>query len=241
MSYNIGLHDMQNNKIIRLATGSNSSDAVRKDQVATRGGWIPFDPLATLSYSSATVMNTSSDLRPYVSRGTKLMLTNTTTKYFYVVAISSTTITVTGGSDYTLANAAITGYFSHAESPISFPQLFNYSPTFTGFSADPTGTVAQFSIHGYDVIVYIRQPNNGTSNATSFTISAPVQAKTLTNAVWGTSGPFVDNSAASATPGRFQISSGTSTINLFTSMTSAVWTASNGKRCVWMTLTYPMQ
>lgn len=79
-----------------------------------------------LTYSSADsptfVATTASDLTGIISVGMKLKLTQTTVKYFIVTAIDATTITLYGGTDYTLANAAITLVsYSQAREPFGFP------------------------------------------------------------------------------------------------------------------------
>lgn len=79
-----------------------------------------------LTYSSADsptfVATTASDLTGVISIGMKLKLTQTTVKYFIVTAIDATTITLYGGTDYTLANAAITLVsYSQAKEPFGFP------------------------------------------------------------------------------------------------------------------------
>ncbi len=81
---------------------------------------------ATLTYASADsptfVVNTSVDLTSIISVGMKLKLIQTTVKYFIVTAITSTTITLYGGTDYTLANATITlPYLSFVKAPFGFP------------------------------------------------------------------------------------------------------------------------
>lgn len=78
------------------------------------------------SYASADaptfVITTASDERGSIGVGMKIKLTQTTPKYFIVTAITSSTITVYGGTDYTLANAAITSpYFSTHKAPLGFP------------------------------------------------------------------------------------------------------------------------
>jgi hypothetical protein len=92
-------------------------------------GWVPCGE--TWSYSSADspsfVANVSTDLTAKYYAGMKVKLTQTTAKYFIItkVAYSSpnTMITMYGGTDYTLANAAITSpYFSITSYPIGFPQ-----------------------------------------------------------------------------------------------------------------------
>lgn len=86
-------------------------------------GWVPVG--AALAYSSADgptfVATTASDLRAYLGPGDRIRLTQTTVKYFIVTAIAAGTVTLYGGTDYVLANAAITAVsFSKAKSPIGF-------------------------------------------------------------------------------------------------------------------------
>ena len=68
----------------------------------------------------------SKDVRYRFPKGTKIKLVQSgSTKYFYVVATdysADTTITITGGSDYALASAAISGQaYSYAENPQNYP------------------------------------------------------------------------------------------------------------------------
>lgn len=88
------------------------------------GGWNLVT--ATLTYASTAdpvfVANTSADLTGIISLGMRLKLVQTTTKYFIVVAITATTITLYGGTDYDLANAAISDvYYSAEKAPYGFP------------------------------------------------------------------------------------------------------------------------
>lgn len=91
-------------------------------------GWIPAGE--TWTYASADsptfTFTISGDKTSKYSVGMKLKLTQTTIKYFIITAISysspNTTVTVYGGTDYTLANAAITSpYYSMVKSPFGFP------------------------------------------------------------------------------------------------------------------------
>ncbi len=82
--------------------------------------------LGTWTYSSADsptfVIATSVDNTGVIGLGYKIKLTQTTAKYFIVTAITSSLITVYGGTDYTLANAAITSpFFSPVKAPLGFP------------------------------------------------------------------------------------------------------------------------
>jgi len=56
------------------------------------------------------------------SAGMKIKLTNTTAKYFIIVNVADTVLTVYGGTDYDLVSAAISSiYISHHRAPIGFP------------------------------------------------------------------------------------------------------------------------
>lgn len=90
-------------------------------------GWFPIPTGATLTYSSADdptyVVTTSSDLRTYVQVGDRVKFTNNSTTFYGIVtATAAGSITLYGGTDYDVANSAITSvYFSHMKSPIGFP------------------------------------------------------------------------------------------------------------------------
>lgn len=89
-------------------------------------GWIT--PTDTWTYASATTFTIAGvDKTALFPVGTKIKLTQTTVKYFYVTARSfatDTTITVNGGSTYSLANAAITSpSYSYMSLPQGFPAI----------------------------------------------------------------------------------------------------------------------
>jgi len=91
---------------------------------SSTSGWI-YDT-DTWTYVSATSFKIAGkDVRYKFPKGTKIKLVQTTTKYFYVVATAFSTdtiVTITGGSDYTLADATISGQaYSYAASPQGFP------------------------------------------------------------------------------------------------------------------------
>ena len=108
-------------------------------------GWIPV--LDTWTYATANTFTISGDKTGVIKIGDCIKLTQTTVKYFYVVNISysspNTTVTVTAGSDFSLANATITSpYYSHIH-PIGFPKAFALTtPTWTtsgaAFTNQPT-------------------------------------------------------------------------------------------------------
>jgi hypothetical protein len=158
--------------------GSVSGDYIPED------GWVEIDD--SLTYGSATTFTATGDLTATFQKGTKLKFTQNTTKYFYVVssvyADPTTTVTITGGDDYSLENAAITTpYYSYVENPAAFPEWFNYTPTTT---AQPQLTIssvvidyAKFSIRGHTVYVNLSSTFTlGGSGNPNVYITLPVEA-----------------------------------------------------------------
>lgn len=114
-------------------------------------GWIAATD--TWTYASATTFTIAGvDRTAMFPKGTKLKLTQGTVKYFYVVGSAfstNTTITVTGGSTYTLANAAITSpYYSYASTPQGFPPFLAYTPTWNNVTIGSATVFAQFTMIG---------------------------------------------------------------------------------------------
>ena len=131
------------------------------DLVIESGDWKSIN--ATLAYASADnptfVANTSIDLTSLISVGMKLKLTQTTVEYFIVTAITSTTITLYGGTDYTLANETITlPYFSSMKAPFGFPiSPDKWSVIVTDVtlrSQTPSGTTV-YNLGGVNIIIPI--------------------------------------------------------------------------------------
>lgn len=112
-------------------------------------GWIPAEK--TWTYASADdptfTFTVAADVTTKYSAGMRVKLTQSTVKYFIITAVSTfsggnTTITVYGGTDYDLADAAITSpYYSTQKAPQGFPlSPAKWSETFsiTGSQATPT-------------------------------------------------------------------------------------------------------
>jgi Concanavalin A-like lectin/glucanases superfamily len=85
------------------------------------------------TYASSTTITVPSDATTKYSLGDKIRLKQGGGyKYFYVTDLTSTVLTVTGGSDYSVANASITDNdYSKVVTPVGFPQYFNWSPTYS--------------------------------------------------------------------------------------------------------------
>lgn len=145
----------------------------------TLGGWIPYS--GTWTYASSTTFTISGDKTGVFTKGDKIRLKQGGGyKYFYIVGVSysspNTTITVSGGSDYSLANSSITDtYYSHGNA-VGFPNVFNWTPTLTGGNAKLSGyDYAYFSIEGRMLsLVFGTSNKNVTGSAGQIEVSVPV-------------------------------------------------------------------
>jgi len=112
-----------------------------------KSGWVEADE--TWAYASATTITVPSGAASKYQKGDKIKITNNSaTKYFYIVSVADTVLTVTGGGDYTVHDSAITNpFYSKIENPQGFPQYFNFTPNWTNLTKGAGGTVtARFSI-----------------------------------------------------------------------------------------------
>lgn len=103
---------------------NNIENGIEAADTVVNSGWVPLT--GTFTYSSADsptfVMTTSVDLTGIVGLGMRIKLTQATTKYFIVTAITNNSITMYGGTDYTLVNASISNvYYSMLKAPFGFP------------------------------------------------------------------------------------------------------------------------
>jgi hypothetical protein len=115
---------------------------------------------------NATTITVASGAASIYQKGDKLRFKQTagTYVYMYVVSVADTVLTVTGGSDYTVANEAITvPAYSHIENPLGFPQWFNLTaPVWDvavyddGSGGQPTTTECRFKISGNLYTVHYR-------------------------------------------------------------------------------------
>lgn len=89
--------------------------------------WIK--PQETWTYASATSITVPSGAMSKYSVGDKIRLKQGGSyKYFYVTAVASTALTISGGTDYTLTSATITdNYYSKSTNPVGFPGSFTIS------------------------------------------------------------------------------------------------------------------
>ena len=215
----------QNKRLVNGSDGETGTDFATVQQAAL--AWMPVTD--TWTYASATTITVPTDATTKYAVGDRLRLKQGGSyKYYYIITVAATLLTVTGGSDYTVANSAITDIgVSKAVNPIGFPGAFNYTPTFTGFSADPSG-VHRFSLVGRECRVYVRHSTLGTSHpgtGAAFTITLPITAATITNHAWVGSGQGVDNGGILVNSFMVSFTSAATVMNLYTNHAAAGWTA----------------
>ena len=166
-------------------------------------------------------------------KGTKIKLVQSgITKYFYVTATAysaDTTITITGGSDYSLANATISGQaYSYAAAPQNFPQWFNYTPTCYGWTSETVTGIFKYSVIG-NIVFLLIDMTAGTSNSTAARIDLPVNAD-LTASYGGALGMAMDNGVVLSVATKWYIGGTAQEIAFASNMGSGLWTASGEKR-----------
>ena len=129
------------------------------------GGWVP--DTATWTYASSDgpsgTFTVSGDVTARLYRGVKIKLTQTSVKYFVVVGSSysapNTTVTVYGGTDYALANAAISSTsWSTEKAPAGFPLseakwTLSVLDTFSRTQASPVAGT-KYNLGSVSLIVY---------------------------------------------------------------------------------------
>lgn len=115
-------------------------------------GWVAAGE--TWTYASADdptfTFTISGDLTTKYSAGMKVLLTQTTDKFFFITKVThssgTTTVTIFGGTDYDLANASITlPYYSVVKAPFGFPLdptkwTVEYRSTTNATQASPTAS-----------------------------------------------------------------------------------------------------
>jgi hypothetical protein len=144
----------------------------------TKEGWIPVAD--TWEYASVSgiigIVTVPSGAQSIYRKGDAIKFTQgdpATVKKFYIISDpTDTTIQISGGTDYTLTNEAISDiYYSHIK-PVDFPDAFSYTPSFSA-SSTMTYTVeniyfAMFCMMGglVKVHIYADGTTGGTMSST---------------------------------------------------------------------------
>lgn len=198
-------------------------------------GW--FADTNTWTYASASSFTVSGDFTSVFQPGTLVSCAQTGRLFFVVTsssfASSTTTVNITGGSDYTLANATITSpLYSYSSNPQGWPGWFNWSPTIVGFASSPTVN-ARFSVVGRvcTILVYINGTNGG--GIVSFTLPIATAGVTVSSMLV----PVTIENAGTRATGSLEIDTSTSTLaNVFPAPSGGSW--SSGSQQVFVTTSY---
>jgi hypothetical protein len=152
-----------------LATSESTKAYVDNNGLAN--GWTSANEI--WAYASATAITVPSGAEAKYAKGDKIRLKQGADyKYFYVIKVEDTVLTVTGGSDFTVANDTITdNYYSHESSPIGFPDYFictvaSWATTGTAFTNNPTTVGSRFVINGNVATVKITFLSHANSGGT---------------------------------------------------------------------------
>lgn len=142
-------------------------------------GWIEIAD--TWTYASATTITVPTDARTDYEVGMGIRLKQGGGyKYFYIVDVAATVLTIHAGNSYTLTNAVITDVaIAHRpETAVDFPVWFDVAAptTFTniddGASGQPNVTHNKFAMHGRTVHVRIKGDGIKAGSGTSFYYSS---------------------------------------------------------------------
>lgn len=186
-------------------------------EVHHSSGWV--SPMATWTYASATTFTVPGNVTRKYPVGAKIYLQQPSTeKFFYVTARSysapNTTVTVTGGSDYSLANVAIDSpLISYVENLEVFPVWFNWSPAWTNFTLGNGTQNARFKISGGSVFFEFGISLGSTSSVGTipyFTVPIPeVSASSLIGLL------HMGDTGVANYPGSLQLAGGNIYLNLW--------------------------
>ena len=111
--------------------------------VADYGGWKKIT--GSWAYASASTITVPSGAASIYGKGDRIRLKQGAGyKYYVIVTVADTLLTVAVNTDYTVANSAITDmYYSHEASPLNFPGFFNWTPTITFSGGTAPNTVSR--------------------------------------------------------------------------------------------------
>ncbi len=158
-----------NVKDVFIPTYNNLIDAleVRTNQwVATNYTW---------TRTGTNTFTVPANVTGYIYKDTKIKLTQTTVKYFYVLNATysspNTTVTVSAGATYSLADATITSpYFSNGNPP-DFPGSFSlgtpaWTTNGTAFTNQPINNAWYFELHNRICTIFGQSQCHATSGGT---------------------------------------------------------------------------
>ena len=153
------------------ASATWASASIVNVNTSLSSGWVT--DTGTWSYISASAIAVPTDATARFAVGDKIKIIQpSNTKYFYVRQIPSATVLYVAGS--TVGNEAVTSAsYSKAESPIGFPQYFDYTPT--GIAATNVTLTGRYCLKGRTVQASIKATFSNTITFTEHP-SLPIPA-----------------------------------------------------------------
>lgn len=222
-------------RLVSLADGTLATDAATIRQVLN-GIWLVDGNGWTRTGN--TTFTQAADTTSYIKPGTKLSWKEAGVQKYGVVstavfATGTTTVTMMPTTDFVMAATPDAGMAYAYDNPFGFPTSFAWAPVSTGFASGPTQAGSWWSVHNglcfCSYFIFIA----GTSNATTYTVVAPIAAKSGPAIV--TIGDGTDNGTAVIV--RAAVTTGT--ITLTRDPGNLAWTASGNKSGTFY-LTYPI-
>lgn len=144
----------------------------------------------------------------------------------YYELIGRFAATLSAGAGYTWTVPTFTA-INLIQKPIFKTRLLNFAIDFTGFSVNPT-QIGRYYFDRDQCTAWYPQGGEGTSNAITLTMSAPIASASLSGFAWG---PFfgraVDNGGEFVGVGVF--GDNAATLNCYKSVSGGVWTGSGSK------------
>lgn len=220
-------------------TGGVLSANVISCQINPDGWWAACE---SWSPDTATTITVPTDATLKYAVGDKIRLVqDAITKYFYVIEVAATLLTVTAGTDFTLSGNPITDpFFSHMLSPVGHPQRFTYTPVFDGFSVDPATPEVEWSLFGKMAHLAV-STGEGVSDDTVFTMTllVPMFVTPNTFSARGAGFSGTDNSTFAANIMGTISSLAPTLLQFFKDSGAVTWTAANNKAAN-VTIDYPI-
>lgn len=186
--------------------------------------------------TSADNGTTWQDLSVHAS-GFKFILSGTTEKFRVdasgttlsdsIILNNGTTI-VDGAVQFDRTNEDLSIGDGSASQIIHMGDWKTWTPVFAGFSTDPSSVIARYTQTGKMVTVWVSMAN-GTSNATTFTITLPFAAASE-GRQYHSLAQVVDNGAFGSVPGLLKTIVSSITADLFQDAAQTAWTNAGGKR-----------
>ncbi len=143
------------------------------------GGWIEVSD--TWTYASPSTINVPTDATTVYQKGDRVRFKQGGGyKYGTIVALTATLATIAVNTDFTVANAGITNIaYSRQPLPYGFPQYFNFTPGWTGFTPGSATIIARYAILGNKLDFSVNVALSGSTVSTPVRMTLPVSAASM--------------------------------------------------------------